>query len=1379
MRLLPIILLLSITAHAQTFTPSPGNNLTVTIGGSTYKAFCPDDYLTCDPSNLYFMAFFHGDFTSTAGTENQVMGKWIKSGGPWNGKVLLNNGDTARLCILSIPDYANQAFKYGEAVKTAIQSFSRLNTPIDGTTPIPGHFSMAGLSGGTGRIYSWQVNDTTAVRTLFKRGVIMSPVFMGASNSWTSGGNWVVWWSRNDNPLGGTPPNAAVQWYVNLLGTKDSISLGGGVCGHCNTVWDSCMTITGLDSHTGGTAATNRIRRLIDPNDGLGASNEPPVSNAGSDKQITLPTNSITQNGSSSFDPDGTITTYAWTKISGPATFTIVSPSSATTDITNLVAGTYVFRLTVTDNDSDTDTDDMTVTVSNPPVDNYIVGQLFQKTHNGDNFLVYLPDTTQSPTLKQYFVYSMVDSTGKDSAYATARGLGKKIINGWNGKQLLTDGTTACFNIIIQVNNITSKNSMENVLQWALDSLPNQCFDTATRSRNIMTAIGFGASQQAVYLLDEFASSGQSGALKFHRNFSRYTSVDHRDNGKLTSANWDLVPSLKSWWIVGGSNSYPYLQGYTKQGYDSARVYFPLDSMTKHKIISGEQYSQTTWDSSYSSLGTGAENNVFRWWADDIEFGFPGTKININEYWVADMSGADGLASKNTWYYYDSEWDIKTGNTSTVDTTDGRCYTKEAISHRRFGQRDVWVNFQKPYVLTAVYGLLRTGLSSFPDTVTFYTRGSTINNLTFLAADKRTRDDYLFRTINIGGGGVWVKIWEGYDTTQYFVMNLRRNIYTTPFTQGTDGNYQDFVFYGYELGGAAETKYNIASEAQLDDWINNTRRSTLKKHSGATFSNIYMVKDYRNLNQIRGYSAQVFTHNSKYPTNSMELQLNQDSTGYVWHNEQVLADEPDKFNYLSVNGTNQYVADTQSKVLYPPENPNYGSHNQKPTDSIGMDAAFPQNYKTLSSNLAITAATFGFNPQPNVKKRYTTGPYSPPALGAHKIYHGLEIGNEDDIDVHDSAYMTPLERAAMQWATWDGMLGTMNTGDSIEFGIKLADPSMKVLTGAFAGFNYKPATAMIVACKIIAQADTLPFDIMAGHIYHANTKRNPGVSSSITAPGAHGVPPEMMGYPADVDTMGRDLRRWINKPPSQIEITNNEWGWDKTYMRPDCVSGCDTNVFNTTLYGLPLQNAGFDSSKWHSVLLMRGTALWASNKYYASSVVFTFNDDHDPQGGGFIGPYTLSGLNGYYYRNPSTFNIDSVEYAAAAFHYRGMLKRFKNYYVENIIDQTEGGRYVMQWKSEVNSDTLMYMVWEADSLQSMVSYNIPVAGNELIKEWVASTTNIDGSEVLRTPSGGTYTASAGLEPRFFIVYTNPEGAPEPGNTRNFFRGSLRNKYINQ
>ena len=40
--------------------------------------------------------------------------------------------------------------------------------------------------------------------------------------------------------------------------------------------------------------------------------------NAGPDQTVTLPTTTLVLNGSGN-DTDGTITTYAWTKVSGPS----------------------------------------------------------------------------------------------------------------------------------------------------------------------------------------------------------------------------------------------------------------------------------------------------------------------------------------------------------------------------------------------------------------------------------------------------------------------------------------------------------------------------------------------------------------------------------------------------------------------------------------------------------------------------------------------------------------------------------------------------------------------------------------------------------------------------------------------------------------------------------------------------------------------------------------------------------------------------------------------------------------------------------------------------------------------------------------------------
>ena len=80
-------------------------------------------------------------------------------------------------------------------------------------------------------------------------------------------------------------------------------------------------------------------------------------------RQCLLPVNTTSLAGSGS-DPDGTISSYKWTKISGPSAYNIVNASSPVTDVTGLVEGIYQFELKVTDNKGATGTDFMMVKVA-------------------------------------------------------------------------------------------------------------------------------------------------------------------------------------------------------------------------------------------------------------------------------------------------------------------------------------------------------------------------------------------------------------------------------------------------------------------------------------------------------------------------------------------------------------------------------------------------------------------------------------------------------------------------------------------------------------------------------------------------------------------------------------------------------------------------------------------------------------------------------------------------------------------------------------------------------------------------------------------------------------------------------------------------------
>ncbi|MDB5278073.1 MAG: C-terminal target protein [Ferruginibacter sp.] len=98
-------------------------------------------------------------------------------------------------------------------------------------------------------------------------------------------------------------------------------------------------------------------------NNGGVLANHPPVANAGVDKSIMLPVNTVTLTGSGT-DADGSISSYAWNKISGPTGGTIVSANAASTALNNLLQGTYNLELTVTDDRGATARDTVKIVVS-------------------------------------------------------------------------------------------------------------------------------------------------------------------------------------------------------------------------------------------------------------------------------------------------------------------------------------------------------------------------------------------------------------------------------------------------------------------------------------------------------------------------------------------------------------------------------------------------------------------------------------------------------------------------------------------------------------------------------------------------------------------------------------------------------------------------------------------------------------------------------------------------------------------------------------------------------------------------------------------------------------------------------------------------------
>ncbi|KAM5326613.1 low-density lipoprotein receptor-related protein 11 isoform 1-T1 [Glossophaga mutica] len=89
---------------------------------------------------------------------------------------------------------------------------------------------------------------------------------------------------------------------------------------------------------------------------------EPPVSKAGRDVVLRLPTDEVTLDGRESAD-DHAIVQYEWVLLQGDPSVDMKVPESGTLKLSHLQEGTYTFQLTVTDSAAQRSSDNVSVTV--------------------------------------------------------------------------------------------------------------------------------------------------------------------------------------------------------------------------------------------------------------------------------------------------------------------------------------------------------------------------------------------------------------------------------------------------------------------------------------------------------------------------------------------------------------------------------------------------------------------------------------------------------------------------------------------------------------------------------------------------------------------------------------------------------------------------------------------------------------------------------------------------------------------------------------------------------------------------------------------------------------------------------------------------------
>ncbi|MHA4844423.1 PKD domain-containing protein [Flavitalea antarctica] len=368
-----LFLLVSIfsTAQVQPLGTVIGRQTVISVsrsaGGTQAQAllWLPDDY-AANPTKQYpIIFFFHGAGEGNSNNITQVtntsLPQAIKNGFNAYGIDSLT-GDTTKFIVVS-PHAASSfwsfnMFDHGRYIVDDILSRYRVKTD---------QVFLTGLSAGGDGINKAAKLDTTWLKKIcgiFPMAAadagsdvsVLMPRFAQAKVAWVS----IM--GADDGHV-----TSAIRDYNNIMAANPiapvSLLQLAGV-GHTSAAWNPPFTTS--NTWYGGVNMLTRMARMNRSTTAIAS----PTANAGSDKSITLPTSSTSLTGSGTPQTGGSITSYAWTKISGPGTYSITSASSATTAITGLTtAGTYVFRLTVTTNTSLTATDDVTVVV-NPAIPN-------------------------------------------------------------------------------------------------------------------------------------------------------------------------------------------------------------------------------------------------------------------------------------------------------------------------------------------------------------------------------------------------------------------------------------------------------------------------------------------------------------------------------------------------------------------------------------------------------------------------------------------------------------------------------------------------------------------------------------------------------------------------------------------------------------------------------------------------------------------------------------------------------------------------------------------------------------------------------------------------------------------------------------------------
>jgi hypothetical protein len=254
--------------------------------------------------------------------------KWVKTSGPTGGTLTSATSATTTVTGLTEGTYVFTLTVWDSKWVPVNDTKTVIVKPATTTTPSTG----GGGGGTTTKVANAGADITISLPT--------TATTLNGSASTDPNGVIKSWkWTQISGP--GTATIASSTASVSAVS-----ALKQGTYAFRLTVWDNQWVPINDTVQVIVKAATSSSSATAG-DDGLPADGS--VSNAGANITVSLPSNSATLDGSASSDPAGAIKAWSWTKISGPEQHNIANASVSTTTVSNLVEGTYQFKLVVWD----------------------------------------------------------------------------------------------------------------------------------------------------------------------------------------------------------------------------------------------------------------------------------------------------------------------------------------------------------------------------------------------------------------------------------------------------------------------------------------------------------------------------------------------------------------------------------------------------------------------------------------------------------------------------------------------------------------------------------------------------------------------------------------------------------------------------------------------------------------------------------------------------------------------------------------------------------------------------------------------------------------------------------------------------------------------